>query len=103
MPPRRPRLRRRLEGLGHLLEGPRKADDQAWRAGQAHAGVVFKAQLAAWDKVVTESAADPSQGPFIKKVLDSQKAWGKRVGFYAINNEADFKSAYEHYFGAMKV
>ena len=61
---------------------------------------IFKAQLAAWDKVVTEVSADPAQGPFIKKVLDSQKAWGKRVGFYAINNEADFKSAYEHYFGA---
>jgi hypothetical protein len=39
----------------------------------------------------------------IKKILESQKAWGKRVGFYSINNEADFKSAYEHYFGTMKV
>ena len=64
---------------------------------------IFKAQLAAWDKVVTEISADANQGPFIKKVLESQKAWGKRVGFYAINNEADFKSAYEHYFGKMKV
>jgi TRAP-type mannitol/chloroaromatic compound transport system substrate-binding protein len=64
---------------------------------------VFKAQLAAWDKVVDEISKDPNQGPFIKKVLDSQKAWGKRVGFYAINNEADYKSAYEHYFGKMKV
>ena len=43
-----------------------------------------------------------TQGPFIKKVLESQKAWGKRVGFYAINNEADFKSAYEHYFGRLR-
>ena len=64
---------------------------------------IFKAQLAAWDKVVTEISADSAQGPFIKKILESQKAWGKRVGFYAINNEADFKSAYEHYFGKMKV
>jgi TRAP-type mannitol/chloroaromatic compound transport system substrate-binding protein len=64
---------------------------------------IFKAQLAAWDKVITEISADANQGPFIKKVLESQKAWGKRVGFYAINNEADFKSAYEHYFGPMKV
>ena len=32
-------------------------------------------------------------------MLESQKEWGKRVGFYAINNEADYKSAYEHYFG----
>ena len=64
---------------------------------------IFKAQLAAWDQVVTEITADSAQGPFIKKILESQKAWGKRVGFYAINNEADFKSAYEHYFGKMKV
>ena len=64
---------------------------------------IFKAQLAAWDKVIGEITADPAQGPFIKKVLESQKAWGKRVGFYAINNEADYKAAYEHYFGNMKV
>ena len=64
---------------------------------------VFKAQLAAWDQVVKEISANSAQGPFITKVLESQKAWGKRVGFYAINNEADFKSAYEHYFGKMKV
>ena len=64
---------------------------------------IFKAQLAAWDKVIDEITADPAQGPFIKKVLESQKAWGKRVGFYAINNEADYKAAYEHYFGNMKV
>ena len=64
---------------------------------------MFKAQLVAWDKVVDQLTSDPNQGPFIKKVLESQKAWGKRVGFYALNNEADFKAAYEHYFGKMKV
>ena len=64
---------------------------------------IFKAQLAAWDKVIDQISADPAQGPIIKKILDSQKAWGKRVAFYAINNDADFKSAYEHYFGKMKV
>ena len=63
---------------------------------------IFKAQLAAWDKVVDEISADSSQGPLIKKILESQKAWGKRVGFYALNNEADYKAAYEHYFGTMK-
>ena len=64
---------------------------------------IFKAQLVAWDKVIDEISGDANQGPFIKKVLASQKEWGKRVGFYAINNEADYKSAYEHYFGPMKV
>jgi len=64
---------------------------------------VFKAQLTAWDKVVDEISADSAQGPLIKKILESQKAYAKRVAFYSINNEADFKSAYEHYFGPMKV
>jgi TRAP-type mannitol/chloroaromatic compound transport system substrate-binding protein len=64
---------------------------------------IFKAQLAAWDKVVNEISSDAHQGPFVKKVLDSQKAFFKRVAFYNINNEADYKSAWEHYFGPMKV
>jgi TRAP-type mannitol/chloroaromatic compound transport system substrate-binding protein len=64
---------------------------------------IFTAQLAAWDKVIAEISADSAQGPMIKKILESQKAWGKRVAFYNINNDADFKSAYEHYFGPMKV
>ena len=64
---------------------------------------VFKAQLAAWDKVVDEVSGDSAQGPLIKKILESQKAYAKRVAFYSINNDADFKSAYEHYFGPMKV
>jgi TRAP-type mannitol/chloroaromatic compound transport system substrate-binding protein len=64
---------------------------------------IFKAQLAAWDKVIAEVTGDSAQGPLIKKILESQKAYAKRVAFYSINNEADFKSAYEHYFGPMKV
>ena len=51
---------------------------------------------------MAEITADPAQGPFIKKVLESQKAWAKRVGFYFHNNEADYKTAYEYYFGALK-
>ena len=65
---------------------------------------IFKAQLDAWDKVVTEISGDSAQDPAHQEdPRESQKAWAKRVGFYAINNEADFKSAYEHYFGPMKV
>lgn len=63
---------------------------------------IFKAQLAAWDKVEAELLANPQQAPIIKKILDSQKAWAKRVGFYFHNNEADYKTAYEHHFGTMK-
>lgn len=64
---------------------------------------VFKAQLEAWDKVIDQVSGDSAQGPMIKKILESQKAYAKRVAFYSINNDADFKSAYEHYFGPMKV
>lgn len=63
---------------------------------------VFQAQLKAWDEVEAELTKDPAQGPFIKKVLDSQKAWAKRVGFYFFNNDADYKTAYEHHFGSLK-
>ncbi len=63
---------------------------------------VFTAQLKAWDQVEKDIVADPKNGPFIKKVLDSQKAWAKRVGFYFFNNDADYKTAYEHHFGALK-
>lgn len=51
---------------------------------------VLKAQLASWDKVVEAQSADA----FFKKVLDSQKAWAKRVvGFnqeYSVNPSIAF-------------
>jgi len=63
---------------------------------------IFEAQLKAWDEVEAELVKDPQQGPFIKKVLDSQKAWAKRVGFYYLNNDADWRTAYEHHFGPLE-
>src|SRR5690606_33001453 len=62
---------------------------------------IFEAQLKAWDQIEAELVKDPQQGPFIKKVLDSQKAWAKRVGFYHFNNDADYRTAYEHHFGPL--
>lgn len=55
---------------------------------------VLDAQLASWDKVLARLEKDP----FFKKVLDSQKSWAERVGFYVHSNNADFKKAYNHYF-----
>jgi len=56
---------------------------------------VLEAQLAAWDKVI----ANLSQDPFFAKVIDSQKAWAKRVVTfyreYSVSNEL----AYKHFFG----
>jgi TRAP-type mannitol/chloroaromatic compound transport system substrate-binding protein len=58
---------------------------------------VLEAQLAAWDKVVERmSAADP----FFAKVVDSQKAWAKRVVGLQFDMEVDQKLAYDHFFKA---
>ena len=54
----------------------------------------MKAQLASWDKTLDRLNKDP----FFKKVVDSQRAWSERVGFYDLVNAADYKLAYEHYF-----
>ncbi len=56
---------------------------------------VLKAQLASWDKVVETQSADP----FFKKVIDSQKAWAKRVVGFSQSYEVDPKIAFDHIFG----
>jgi TRAP-type mannitol/chloroaromatic compound transport system substrate-binding protein len=58
---------------------------------------VFEAQLKAWDEVLV----DLNKDPFFKKVVDSQMAWAKRVMGYLFYNQADYKLAYEHYFGKL--
>ena len=56
---------------------------------------IFQAQLKAWDKLTKRlSAADP----FFKKVVESQRAWAKRVAYYHFLNDADYKLGYEHVF-----
>ncbi len=55
---------------------------------------VMDEQLEAWDKVLGKLMKDP----FFKKVVDSQKAWARRVAFYDLLNAADYKLAYKHYF-----
>jgi TRAP-type mannitol/chloroaromatic compound transport system substrate-binding protein len=57
---------------------------------------IMAAQLAAWDVVIARfTAADP----FFAKVVESQKAWSKRVNAYEIPNAPDYIGAYKHYFG----
>jgi TRAP-type mannitol/chloroaromatic compound transport system substrate-binding protein len=56
---------------------------------------IQKAMLPAWDAVMEKYT---SQDPFFKKVVDSQKAWSERIGFYTFLNNADYRMAYEHYF-----
>ena len=56
---------------------------------------IFQEQLKAWDVV---SAKLQKEDPFFKKVVESQKAWAKRVAYYMFLNEADYKLGYEHIF-----
>jgi TRAP-type mannitol/chloroaromatic compound transport system substrate-binding protein len=56
---------------------------------------IFTEQLKAWD-VLNEKLS--SADPFFKKVVDSQRAWAKRVAYYGFLNEADYKQGYEHVF-----
>jgi TRAP-type mannitol/chloroaromatic compound transport system substrate-binding protein len=57
---------------------------------------VFDAQIKAWD-AVTKKLSD--EDPFFKKVVDSQRAWSKRVAKYMFLNEADYLVGYEHIHG----
>ncbi len=56
---------------------------------------IFVEQLKAWDKLTAKLSAED---PFFAKVVESQKAWAKRVAYYMFLNEADYKLGYEHIF-----
>jgi TRAP-type mannitol/chloroaromatic compound transport system substrate-binding protein len=58
---------------------------------------VFDAQIKAWDGLIEVLGKDP----FMKKVMDSQKAWVKRVVYYGMLNSADYRVAYEHHFAKL--
>ena len=60
---------------------------------------VFEAQIKAWDILVAKLNEDP----YMKRVMDSQKEWAKRVVYYEMFNAADYRTAYEHHFGALKL
>ena len=57
---------------------------------------ILQAQLDAWDKVIAEKSAE---NPFFAKVLESQKAFMKRVVGYQMKFEVDPDIAYNHFFG----
>ncbi len=60
---------------------------------------ILQAQLAAWDQVMPALMEDA----FFAKVVESQKAWAKRVAYYELFNNADYRLAYEHYFGKIEL
>jgi TRAP-type mannitol/chloroaromatic compound transport system substrate-binding protein len=61
---------------------------------------ILDAQLKAWDGLIPTLEEDP----FMKKCLDSQRAWVEQVGFYELMNAPDYALAYDHYFpGKLKL
>ncbi|MEQ8355973.1 MAG: TRAP transporter substrate-binding protein [Kiloniellaceae bacterium] len=61
---------------------------------------ILDAELKAWDDIIPELEADA----YMKKVLDSQRAWVERVVFYELMNAPDYALAYDHYFpGKLKL
>ncbi len=57
---------------------------------------ILAAQLKAWDAVIAEKSA---VNPFFAKVLESQKAFMKRVVGYQVKFVVEPRQAYEHFFG----
>lgn len=55
---------------------------------------IMEAQLAAWDEVIEPLMEDD----IFRRIIESQKEWADRVGYYSLMNSADYKAAYEHYF-----
>ncbi|TPG46490.1 TRAP transporter substrate-binding protein [Roseomonas nepalensis] len=64
---------------------------------------ILDAQLAAWNNVIVRLEGDnssPSNGPFFKKVCDSQREWCRRVGNFFLRYEASQVAAYNHFFAS---
>lgn len=57
---------------------------------------VMADQLKAWDVVVDRISGED---PFFAKVIESQKAYAKKVMGYLLLNQPDYGLAYKHYFG----
>ncbi len=57
---------------------------------------VMSAQLDAWDIVVDRISKEDA---FFAKVVESQKAYAKKVMKYLLLNSPDYALAYKHYFG----
>jgi TRAP-type mannitol/chloroaromatic compound transport system substrate-binding protein len=61
---------------------------------------VFDAQIKAWDGLIATLAKDD----FMKRVMDSQKAWVRKVVYYNMLNATDYKGAFNHHFpGVLKM
>ena len=57
---------------------------------------ILDAQLKAWNNVVKKRAGE---NPLFAKVVESQKAWAKRVMYWHNTVQVDQKAGYAHHFG----
>ena len=65
---------------------------RAYRAPRA----ILEAQLKAWDAVIAKRSGE---NPLFAKVVESQKAWAKRVMYWHNDVQVDQRAAYTHWFG----
>ena len=78
----------------------RYSEDLRWLQEEAGVNVertsndILAAQIEAWDELITELEQDP----FMKKTLDSQRAWVEQVTFFELMASPDYALAYNHYF-----
>ncbi|MGK7950584.1 MAG: TRAP transporter substrate-binding protein [Xenococcaceae cyanobacterium] len=66
---------------------------QVYRTPQS----VLEAQLEAWTQVIE---AESQQNPIFTKIIESQKAWAKRVGEWNLDITVANQAAYDHFFNA---
>ncbi len=62
---------------------------------------ILEAQLRAWDAVIQRMENDnssPANGPFFKKVCDSQRAWCRWVQTFYLRYEAPSVLSFNHFF-----
>ncbi len=71
-----------------------KLKDESGVAVRRTSKEILDAELKAWDQLIVELEKDE----YMKRVMDSQRAWVERVTFYEIMNAPDYTLAYEHYF-----
>ncbi|HVS26711.1 MAG TPA: TRAP transporter substrate-binding protein [Burkholderiales bacterium] len=57
---------------------------------------ILEAQLKAWDVVIKRKS---DENPFFAKVIESQKAWAKRVAGWGLDTIVSPTPAYTHFFG----
>jgi TRAP-type mannitol/chloroaromatic compound transport system substrate-binding protein len=55
---------------------------------------ILAAQLEAWSTLIPKLEEDD----FMRRVMESQKAWVERTVFYELMNQPDLQLAYEHFF-----